>query len=222
MGLVAVAVPAVASAQTPAIDPFEPNDSAQAATALEPSKRLTATIAGPADADWYTIVTGSPSWMETFAAGSKQRVSIGAERLGDSCAERSLRVTLYIDGRLDTSQPVYPGAEANVLRLGGVRGARYDLLVDTALDPGCAQSVRYTLVGTAFTPVSPIVGSEPRDAKPNALTCASYGKDARQLKKRIKSLSRIKRPSAKQRKLRKKLRKDLVSKRRILKDVCPK
>ncbi|MEA2218804.1 MAG: hypothetical protein QOJ35_1430 [Solirubrobacteraceae bacterium] len=187
--LCAIATPAPAGAQAPAPDPYEPNDSQQTATAMEPETRYVAAIAGPSDSDWFAIAVGSPSWQTAFSGGTFDTLSISAEReMG--CAELSLRITVAApDGQYGKSAVVYPGLEAGYLSLPVDRGiTRYDLKVDTQLDPACPQ-MRYAITAEPFRR-PPLTGSTPGngpDIRPSPAECSVLKKQKRGLNNRIRS-----------------------------------
>jgi hypothetical protein len=205
--LYAFVAPRPAAAQSPA--PL-PSNSAQTATALEPRAGVVAAITGGPDAVWYTIVGDAPSWQKFFSSG-RQSVVLFAQRLGDGCAAQALRVTAYTGtGVLLTSAPVYRGAAASVLMLPASPGTRYDLRVDTALDPGCAGPVRYAIRAEPYTPV--ITGSSPPIYNKNATKCEVYRGQVTQLRNRFHHTRKGN--------LRKKLNKDLRNARAIVASVC--
>jgi len=183
--LIAAAVAVAASAQAPAPDANEPNDTATTAATLNPGARVAAAVAA-GDADWFTFSRDAPAWTEAFMSPGRQRVSIDAERLTKGCSDASLRVTVYVGGQLKTSQPVYPGAQSSILTLDVAINTRYDLLVDTALDPACVAAVAYTLRAAVYTEPPPSIVAASPPGYTNGPACASYRKQIRQLRKRIK------------------------------------
>ncbi|MDX6677410.1 MAG: hypothetical protein QOE31_1462 [Solirubrobacteraceae bacterium] len=180
---VAFAAAAPSAAQTLPADPYEPNDSPETATSIEPATRYLGTLAAPGDADWFSIAPDSAAWKPVFDDPAKQ-IYVAGERLDSGCGEQSLRVTLFQADEILTSSVLYTGSEAvSVMLDKGDRSARYDLRVVTALDPPCTQPIRYFLRPTSYTPA--VLGSGTSGINDTA-TCPFYEKNARTIKHRLK------------------------------------
>ena len=179
-----VAGPATALAPAPGAD--EPNVSALTATPLEPRLSDGGVISSPADADWFTVQATSESWTPFF--GPRRRLYVAAERLQAGCADRSLRVTAYTgDGeRVQTAAvPVPSGAEVGVLDLPAADATtRYDMVVDAALDPTCAQPIAYALRVYPVVP-TPTTVSGTNIIRRDTSGCAGYKAAARGKKAKL-------------------------------------
>ena len=202
--------PVTSVVPAPVADAYEFNDSQATATPIEPGTRYVAAIAGPQDADWFTIRPTVPAWGRIFASDHKE-VDVSAARLGDGCAARSLRITLFDGAGAEvTSAPVYPGAEASILSLRGDPHGRYDLRIDSGLDPSCDKMIRYAFGAYPYTPS---VGASQAFYKDTA-TCDVYRKKVRKISQKLK------RTRASHKQQRRQLKKDLATFRRKVRQVC--
>lgn len=215
------AMPGLSSAQDPARDAYEPNDSAATGTALEPKTRYVATIADQGDPDWFTITTAAPTWRALLDGARPEFIAISGERQPEGCGEAALRITAYTaDGGIVTSGIVAPGAMSAPVSLPGEPDTRYDLRVDTQGEPACAQSVRYAVSADPHTPV--LGSAPPPTVKPDAGECAIAGRKATAVQNRIKAKRTRKLPKAKRARLLKSLRRQLATHRAAKHAYCRK